>query len=156
VVGPCTGEARGSRPDRNRGADDGGRCLKGSLGEADDGGCAREGHGIGGGQGNHPCRGRSNGGGGSRPGRLRGGRSRECRQGSLVAAARWAGASVRNRRCRRRVFHPVPAPERAAALAPTRSAGDSSPGSAKSSGRRHGGEGDELEKLREPLGEEEE
>jgi hypothetical protein len=24
------GEARGSRPDRNRGTDDGGRCLKGS------------------------------------------------------------------------------------------------------------------------------
>jgi hypothetical protein len=69
-----TGEARGSRPNRNCGADDGGRCLKGSSREAGDGGCARRGCGVGGGQSNHPCGGRSDGGGGSCPSRLCGSR----------------------------------------------------------------------------------
>jgi hypothetical protein len=41
AIGACTGEARGSRPDRNRGADDGGRCLKGSHSEAGGGGRIR-------------------------------------------------------------------------------------------------------------------
>jgi hypothetical protein len=111
----------------------------GGRGMAGDGGCAHGGRSIGVGQSNHPR--------GSRPGRLHGGRSCEHHQSLLVAAAWWAAVSARDRWRHRRVLHPVPAPERATALALARSAGG--PGSAEGSGRRHWGGGAERKMLSE-------
>jgi hypothetical protein len=88
------GEARRSGPERHRGADEGGRRLQRSPGEASDGGHGHGDCGTAGGHGNGPSRGRDDGGGVAGPERLGGGHGRERFQGFLIAAARGAAADT--------------------------------------------------------------
>jgi hypothetical protein len=90
-----------------------------------------------GGDGGRSCPNRDRGGSGSSCclNRDRGGRGCKGRQGLLVAAAQWAAALARHWRRRRQALGLVSAPQRAAALAPTRPAGSSGSSSSRSASR---------------------
>jgi hypothetical protein len=100
--------------------------------------------------------GRSDGGGGSRPGKFRGGRSREGRQSSLVAAARRTATPARTDGVAAGSFALFLLPNGWPRLRPLDPLGIPAPAPPKALVDDMGGEGDVFEKLREPLGEEEE